>query len=283
MPIVTREQWGARPPARPPYVDQLPYERLWLHHSTGPTGGAERARAIQADHLGRGWRDVAYQWLVGLDATYEGIRGRHLNEDRGHSGTICLIGNFETTPLPESIVAETAWLVAHGLLAGWWTTGITGGHRDLEATACPGRHAYAAIPAINARAAQIIQSLSEEDVDMTPDQDAKLDKVYQSLIAMFPGPQGVDGPPHNHGFAIQSANGGVVRIEAKLATLAGHVAQVRQLADSAATPAEVAEVVDAALGALVDALEGLPDADTGAPVDAETIRRLLIELLEAAA
>lgn len=261
--IITREQWGARPPARPPQTDALPYRRVWLHHSVTGQGGAAVMRQIQNDHIGRGWRDIAYQYGVGSDGIYEGIRGRHLNSDAGQSATILLLGNFDTTSVPAPMIERAAWLVAHGLLAGWWSTGLTGGHRDIPGaapTACPGRHAHAAIPTINARAAQIIRSLDQEN-DMNADQDTMLKALHQALVAGFPGP----GPhkTHNHGFAIQHMNGGVGRIEAAVSTLAGQVGQVRQLAMAAATPDEVAGIVDASLGALVDALEGMTDPHTG--------------------
>lgn len=52
-----------------------------------------------------------------------------------------------------------------GKRRGWWKTArLSGGHRDVKATACPGRYAYAAIPEINRRAA----ALENGDDDMTP-------------------------------------------------------------------------------------------------------------------
>lgn len=176
MRIISRAEWGARPPTKPPLAKPSPAPRLWLHHTAGPMGGASTVKATQRYHQQvRGWRDIAYQWLIANDGVYEGITGRHLNSDAAGSAAICLVGDFDTHRVPEQMIDSTAWLVAHGLLSGWWSCDITGGHRDIAKTVCPGRHGYAAIPVINARARQIVLGLTsptppdhftEEDEDM---------------------------------------------------------------------------------------------------------------------
>lgn len=73
---------------------------------------------------------------------------------------------------------------------------------------------------------------------------------------------------------------GYIRTEIAAAT--GDLAAIRTAAEAAANPAEVAAIIDAGLAGILAALEGLPD-ETGEPVSRETVRLLLIELLEAAA
>lgn len=163
--MTTRHQWGAARPARTPILDELPWAELDLHHSAGPMGGVEQVRQIQKQHLARGWRDIAYNTLVCDDGPVEGIGigVQHLNVGRGVSGTICAVGDFHANPVPPHIAEHIAQLVAHGFLSGWWPPRITHGHRNRAATACPGDHLYAAIPSINARAAQILAELTGGD------------------------------------------------------------------------------------------------------------------------
>lgn len=171
--VIPRSEWKAKPPLKPPIRDRLPWSRLWLHHSAGSMGGAIVMRDIQRFHQSKGWRDIAYNLGIGLDGIYEGmgVGNRHLNSDAGNSGTLLLLGNFDVRPLPEGMIDRTAWVVAHGLLSGWWlgaadsgTPHITGGHRDIpgaKATLCPGKYAIQAIPEINRRAAKIIHTLGQ--------------------------------------------------------------------------------------------------------------------------
>lgn len=147
-------------------------------------------RETQRQHQAKGWRDIAYNVAVGDHDTFEGIGigVRHLNEDAGGSGTIVLLGNFQETAIPAAMIERTAQLVAHGLLAGWWSVALTGGHRDLEATACPGRHAYAAIPQINARATQIITELGgvppiPQEAELNAYETALLTEVHKALVS----------------------------------------------------------------------------------------------------
>lgn len=168
--LITRHQWGAAPPARRPIPDELPWTELDLHHSVTPMGGIGRVKQIQKDHLSRGWRDIAYNTLVCDDGPVEGIGVgvQHLNTGAGVSGTICAVGDFHANPVPPHIAEHIAQLVAHGYLSGWWPPRITRPHRQIAATACPGDHLVAAIPSINARAAQILADLTDPGPTQPP-------------------------------------------------------------------------------------------------------------------
>lgn len=109
--------------------------------------------------------------------------------------------------------------------------------------------------------------------------DDRVAALHDGLVAQFARP---DGGSHNHGFAIQNGHAAILRVEAMLGTIAGELAAVRTAADAAATTEEVAGIIDASLGSLLDAITGLPDG-TGEPVTRETVRLLLIDLLESAA
>lgn len=160
--IITRDQIGLREPRRRLY-DRMPWVRNHLHHTAGSAGGADAMLAVQRLHLSRGWDDFAYNFGVDLwGHIYEG-RGagvRHGNSDAGFSGTIVWLGNFSIIRPTTAIMESTAWLLAHEFLQGWTLAApLTGGHRDLAPTQCPGDHAYPLIPEINRRASQIVDEV----------------------------------------------------------------------------------------------------------------------------
>lgn len=182
--VRSRDDWGARPtdPRRPLQADPLPWPRLWAHHTAGSMW-ATPADIQRLHQVTNGWRDAAYNFYVrmlrsgGVEVGELLGLHRHLNSDAGHSGTILWVGNYDTTPVPDALIEAGARLVAHGVLAGWWSDELrdephlTGGHRDIpgaDPTACPGRHLHARLPEINTRARQMIRDLKEADMSTTP-------------------------------------------------------------------------------------------------------------------
>lgn len=162
MNIITRAEWGARPPKHRNTIP-TPTPELWLHHTGGNHRGANGMRAIQAFHMdGRGWSDIAYSFVVdriSLDV-YEGrgagVAGGHTRGHNRISHAICCMGNFEHLIPQDDLLELLAELVAYGHKQGWWPDQFTGGHRDATGanTACPGRNLYARIPHINQLALQ---------------------------------------------------------------------------------------------------------------------------------
>src|SRR5690606_37512095 len=75
MKIITRAQWGARPP-RSVHRIALPTPRLLVHHSADDRQGTAAVRAHQAFHMdSRGWSDIAYAFLIDANG--------NINEGRG--------------------------------------------------------------------------------------------------------------------------------------------------------------------------------------------------------
>ena len=97
---------------------------------------------------GRGWGDLAYHFIVGIDGTV--YRGRNV-QYRGDTGTnydpdghflIVLEGNFDNVdPTGEqlrSLDLLSAWAIeTYGI-----STGRIAGHRDYASTSCPGASLY---------------------------------------------------------------------------------------------------------------------------------------------
>lgn len=146
--VEPRSVWGARN-AIPSLMVPHTVERLTVHHAgtqTGTTGPAQ-FRGWQSFHLdGRGWGDIAYHLLIGIDGTvYEG-RDRTY---RGDTGTtydttghflVVVEGNFDVDrPTEAQIDSLVKVLAGAGEEYGVSPATITG-HRDHAATACPGSH-----------------------------------------------------------------------------------------------------------------------------------------------
>jgi len=157
MRLVTREQWGARPPKqRSPFYPTQPSTAHW----NGPTlkirgevtWGHEFCsaivRGIQNFHMDqRKWSDIAYNWLECPHGyTYE---GRGLKYQNGANGTntanrtspaVCYLGGEGNPFTDEAKVGfnQVAQYVASNSSA---KPGMIG-HRDHKSTACPGDVIY---------------------------------------------------------------------------------------------------------------------------------------------
>lgn len=173
-PVVRRAEWGAAAP-RSSHATARP-RSVVLHH-TATRNDHSRAespaivRAIQRHHQQTlGWSDVGYNLLVdrfgqvfegragGLEAGVVGAHARGYN-----TGTVgvAVIGNLDqvqpTRATLDRLADVLAWQArVHGIslrddaraTVGGRSIATFLGHRDLAATACPGRHLHARIPEI---------------------------------------------------------------------------------------------------------------------------------------
>jgi peptidoglycan hydrolase-like protein with peptidoglycan-binding domain len=140
--IITRAQWGARPPEAIQTVSKSKRSNFMVHHSGANAN--QSVRAIQDFHMDtRGWSDIGYNFLVrNTGAIYEGRGwdriGAHCTNWNTSSIGVCLIGDYQTTEPPAVALASIAWLydqavhhVGHPLHPM--------GHRDANHdTDCPG-------------------------------------------------------------------------------------------------------------------------------------------------
>lgn len=181
--IIPRSEWGAR------YGDgagqaQLPATEVYIHHSVtvAPDMVLPRDDDYEAirrlDQIGADTFGEQYGISYTLCITPAGLifEGHSVDQmgahTKGHNWTaraICFVGNYEENELTEQQIQACAWLLQHGHAQGWWTQSrLTGGHRDVYSTACPGQHAYDAIGHINELASQ-------------PPEEAEMGSVPQTL------------------------------------------------------------------------------------------------------
>lgn len=143
----TRSDWRAHQPRRAFHTIR-PTKILFLHHAAGyQWGGALAVREIQALHQDdRGWKDIAYNWLV--DAAGTIFEGRGWFKAGGAtkgwntwSHSICYIGNAEQVHPTQAALSSIAAVGAEAeRLMGpqSWRP-----HNSAASTLCPGKHLIA--------------------------------------------------------------------------------------------------------------------------------------------
>src|SRR5690606_28096930 len=169
----------------PPYTT-VTY--LIVHHTATPNDDPDwkaRVRSIWNFHaITRDGKDIAYNYLIDPDGViYEGraggdnVIGRHATGANKNSMGVALIGNFDQDLLPteealDSLIKLLAWKAEQ---AGIDPTGSSHhsevgrvlpnvcGHRDVGATACPGRKLYALLPRLRIDVSNLIQGIDGED------------------------------------------------------------------------------------------------------------------------
>ena len=132
-----------------------------LHH----TGGADldvSAREIHRWHQGNGWAGIGYHYVIRKDGTIEQGRpmetvGAHCYGENDHTVGVNLVGNFEDyVPTDAQIASARRLLAALCRNYGFAPSRTTiFGHRDFNATACPGQNLYDMLPDLIQGAAAI--------------------------------------------------------------------------------------------------------------------------------
>ena len=126
---------------------------LVIHH-IGSTNDDVSAETVHQWHLNNGWAGIGYHFLIRKDGTIEegrplGTVGAHVYGENRHTVGINIVGNFEMAAPTEAQL--TASLCTVYQFDPVWEQTIFG-HRDLSATACPGRYLYAPLPGVVDRA-----------------------------------------------------------------------------------------------------------------------------------
>lgn len=277
--IIPREEWGAR------YGDgagsrPLPATEAWLHHSVTIAPDLnppydDDYRSIQTiDDIGKdrfGWT-YGFPYTFGITPVGLIFEGHDVRKMGAHTGGhnyqaigIVFVGNYESSHPTEAQLDACAWLLRECVRKGWLTkAALTGGHRDLKATACPGRYAYAQIAEINRRA-----TLPEED-DMPTAKE-----IVDELLDRKLGQYFHTDPKRERSMTVRSALGGGARYSFwTLATLDALKPLIKAAAEGKALSAEqVQQIADAAAAAVpeglaadvVDELSGRLNANEGTP------------------
>jgi hypothetical protein len=226
--IIPRFAWGADeslfnwpPEYRTP-------RKLIIHHTVTPNDDLDPAATVRAIYyyhaVTRGWGDIGYNYLIDSQGRIyegrrggEGVVGGHAKQYAWGSIGVSLIGNYEEVDVPAdmetSLVELLAWKgnlhfidpLGYGFFIDQYMPNIVG-HRDLSATACPGRFAYARLPIVR-------------------------DRVLQRMADLPPNVR-IDAP------AADASVGGVVNVQS---TASPAVSEVKLYVDGALWNGDVAE------------------------------------------
>jgi hypothetical protein len=232
--IITRSAWGGdavKPRAAPGYGD---VQVAFVHHTVsandyGPQDSAAIVVAMAKYHRDtNGWNDLGYNFVVdkygqifegragGLDQAVIGAQAQGYNS---HSTGIANIGTFTDVGQSDVALDALARLIAWKLpLHGAPVTGqivLTSGggelnrypsgtpvtlericgHRDGDATECPGTALYAQLPALRTRAAAIAPAVPVGVVELKMDPPTATSVVYGQPLALTGALKRGDGSP----------------------------------------------------------------------------------------
>jgi hypothetical protein len=232
--IIPRVGWGGdtvKPRAAPSYGD---VQVAFVHHTVsandyGPQDSAGIVLAMALYHRDtNGWNDLGYNFVVdkygqifegragGINQAVIGAQAQGYNS---HSTGVANIGTFtdvgQTDVALDALARLIAWkLPLHGapvtgqivLTSGGGADNRYGsgtpvtlqrisGHRDGDATACPGDMLYAQLPALRERAAGIAPTVPVAAVALTLDPPAATSVVYGEPLALTGALKRGDGSP----------------------------------------------------------------------------------------
>lgn len=131
---------------------------LVIHHTGGNAGDDFSAAELHRMHLNQGWSGVGYHFVIRKNGKIESGRpewakGAHSIPGNSNSIGIHICGNFELEQPTAAQIEAVSHLCAdlctkYGLEPHLAIVG----HRDQDATACPGRNLYSLLPTIRGKA-----------------------------------------------------------------------------------------------------------------------------------
>ncbi|MGB3329497.1 MAG: SH3 domain-containing protein [Thermomicrobiales bacterium] len=186
--VVTRQAWGANESYRfdtygeiwPPEYETVTH--AIVHHTDTATAQdpVVAIRSIYYYHaVDQGWGDIGYNYLVDKNGRiYEGryggqnVIGGHSYEFAIGSSGISIIGDYQDVPPSNvsvaALISILSWVVrdldplGSGPIQEATNLPTIAGHRDVNATTCPGNMLYYDLPDIRSMVAQTLASGSLE-------------------------------------------------------------------------------------------------------------------------
>ena len=163
-------------------------EFLILHHAAA----SGTVQAIHAAHLNRGWIGIGYHYYVRKDGTIwrgrpENSVGAHTAGYNGKAIGICFEGNFETETMGEAQLQAGLWLIRD--ILSRYPDPVIGGHRDYDATACPGANFPEALLNVHESEEELYMDIESLIHNMTDEQAYRLLEKAQRHAAGLPLPE----------------------------------------------------------------------------------------------
>lgn len=134
---------------------RLPATAVVVHHTVTNVGPDPYRNAREVESVGAArFGQMSYSYLIDPHdgEILEGCGTRRGAHTEGRNSTVfgvAWVGNYETRAPKIQQVEATRWLIHHLTGQGHLVPGAEiVGHRDLAATACPGRNLYKLLPVI---------------------------------------------------------------------------------------------------------------------------------------
>lgn len=146
-----RQAWASTGPIMSRANNNTGINRITVHHDgmtafTTPSEheAARRIENIRAAHVGQGWADIGYHYIIDPEGrVWEGrpvaLQGAHVrNNNPNNLGIMCL-GNYNLQTATAKTTASLASLIRAQIARFHLSTGRVYTHQEIVATACPGR------------------------------------------------------------------------------------------------------------------------------------------------
>ncbi len=158
--VIPRDSWAKATPIQARMDPMLPVQRITIHHDGMPpvsirsrADAARRLEQIRVAHLGRGFGDIGYHYIIDPNGTiWQGRplnwQGAHVaNQNPGNLGIMCM-GNFEVQrPTSDQLAALRRFTQSQMQRYSVRVKNVYT-HRELAQTACPGRNMQPAVVAM---------------------------------------------------------------------------------------------------------------------------------------
>jgi len=192
MQLVTRAQWGARPPKNQTPLNRAVQHGTAVHYTASDADEqadhancARRVRAIQDFHMdGRGWADIAYSYLACKHGfVYEGrgtgVRTAANGTDTGNTAyhAVCFLGDDTAGRDDVTDAGRVAIRQAVEHCNRWAGVSAFRPHSWFKATACPGDQLRAWLAA----GMPVTDAAPPQEDDMTEDQARQLAAIHAAL------------------------------------------------------------------------------------------------------
>lgn len=158
--VLPRSAWAKGNPV-PQYMNRMrPVTRITIHHdgispfaSTNKAEAAARIESIRRGHRGRNFGDIGYHYVI--DPAGRVWQGRSLTWQGAHVGAqndgnlgICVLGNYQNQRPSETQLRAVEHFVAQQMRTHRVGVRQVYTHKELAATACPGRNLQPSIVAM---------------------------------------------------------------------------------------------------------------------------------------
>jgi hypothetical protein len=150
--VIARSSWAHGAPV-PRLMDRMrPITRITIHHdgmtpftNRGEGDAAQRLENIRLAHRGNNWGDIGYHYLVDpAGRVWEGRplswQGAHVKDQNQGNIGVCVMGNFERQQPNDAQLRALETIVAQLMSQHNVSVRRVYTHRELAATACPGRN-----------------------------------------------------------------------------------------------------------------------------------------------